>query len=460
MAHIHPVHDTDVHFKIDPTTRAITTKDTLKAIIQGDHNSERFSFDLPKIIEGHDMTLCDSVKIHYINTDSTTRETYKGVYEVNDMQELDNATLVLTWLVSRNSTQAAGPLDFLLEFSCIGENGAVDYSWHTGIFSSVPISNGMDNGSTVFETYADILEQWKISVEREITENLKDSVTHEWEGTVLKVSSGSGTSSADLKGDKGDKGDTGDVSMLYAGNNFGNALKETVAGNPICVSDVSPLEHELQIKAEQSAKVYRYGKNLINFEKYLGENYTKTLNGLTINIRDGIAVITGTHTNDGWTNILNCEVQSAGGEILLPPGTYTAPTNLTIQLSAPDGSTGGNYYKTFTINETMAVKKVYIAYYGKGLTVNASIVLMLVAGNEVATEYERGVEPQTAEVVDGTVTGLTSVYPNMTLIADAGTIECTYNRDANKVLTLLTSPNGTKYKLAVSDDGTLTTTKA
>lgn len=35
------------------------------------------------------------------------------------------------------------------------------------------------------------------------------SVTHSWNGTTLNVTSASGTSSADLKGEKGDKGDTG-----------------------------------------------------------------------------------------------------------------------------------------------------------------------------------------------------------------------------------------------------------
>lgn len=35
------------------------------------------------------------------------------------------------------------------------------------------------------------------------------SATHEWNGTVLTITSASGTSSADLKGEKGDKGDTG-----------------------------------------------------------------------------------------------------------------------------------------------------------------------------------------------------------------------------------------------------------
>lgn len=37
------------------------------------------------------------------------------------------------------------------------------------------------------------------------------SVTHSWDGTTLTVSSASGTTSADLKGEKGDKGDKGDT---------------------------------------------------------------------------------------------------------------------------------------------------------------------------------------------------------------------------------------------------------
>ena len=37
------------------------------------------------------------------------------------------------------------------------------------------------------------------------------SATHQWNGTVLTVTSASGTSSADLKGDKGEQGDTGAV---------------------------------------------------------------------------------------------------------------------------------------------------------------------------------------------------------------------------------------------------------
>lgn len=163
MAHVHPVYDTDAHFNIDPTTRAITTEDTLKTIVQGDHNSERFSFDIPKEIDGHDMTLCNVVRVHYINVDNEARKEYKGVYNVLDMQELDEDKLVLTWLVSSNATQAVGPLNFLLEFACV-ENGVKNYVWHTAIHSELAVSSGMDNGDEVVNVYPDILEQWKAEV--------------------------------------------------------------------------------------------------------------------------------------------------------------------------------------------------------------------------------------------------------------------------------------------------------
>lgn len=164
MAHVHPVYDTDIHFKIDPVTRDITTEDALKNIIQFDHNSERFSFDIPKSVDGHDMEKCDKVRVHYINTDSSNRSKNSGVYEVDDVQPLDDDKLVLTWLVSANATQKVGPLDFLIEFLCTNEAGEIEYAWHTGIFSSIAISTGMNNSPEVVNTYPDILEKWKAEI--------------------------------------------------------------------------------------------------------------------------------------------------------------------------------------------------------------------------------------------------------------------------------------------------------
>ena len=68
--HKHPVYDTDTHFVIDPITRVVSNPESKKTILmQNDHNSERFSFEITRYIEGHDLTLSDKVEIHYANVE-------------------------------------------------------------------------------------------------------------------------------------------------------------------------------------------------------------------------------------------------------------------------------------------------------------------------------------------------------------------------------------------------------
>lgn len=63
------------------------------------------------------------------------------------------------------------------------------------------------------------------------------SVTHEWNGTVLKVTSASGTSSSDLKGQKGDKGDKGDRGVDADATKFASAVVGYSGGSTIQITD-------------------------------------------------------------------------------------------------------------------------------------------------------------------------------------------------------------------------------
>ena len=164
MEHRHPVTDTDAHFEINTITRNIAAVSGKSALIQGDHNSERFTFDLSsRLVDKHDMSLCNVVQIHYINIDAATKAQSTGVYEVNDMNVSpeDENKVTLSWLISNNATRHAGSLNFLIKFKCVEDNGAVSYVWNTGIFKGISVSDGMDNGQAVAEDYADILEQWR-----------------------------------------------------------------------------------------------------------------------------------------------------------------------------------------------------------------------------------------------------------------------------------------------------------
>lgn len=152
MGHEHPVVDTDVRFSIDSYTRTlIDSTPAKKTIVQYDHNSERYTFSLPRVIEGHDMTECDVVEVIYINIDGSTNAEYHGKCPISDLRvsEDDEEVLVMSWLVSKSSTQFVGPLHFSIRFACHNENGEVTYEWNTRRFTSINVVSGMGNREAI-----------------------------------------------------------------------------------------------------------------------------------------------------------------------------------------------------------------------------------------------------------------------------------------------------------------------
>lgn len=154
--------DTDSHFVIDAISRSITNSQHRKtSLIQYDHNSERFSFDIDRYIEGHDILNSDKIRVHYINT-SSTRSKYIGVYEVDDLSihPDDDNKACFTWLISENATHYNGTLSFLVSFECI-EGDDIVYRWNSAINNSIIIAPGINNSNAVVEIYADELLKWE-----------------------------------------------------------------------------------------------------------------------------------------------------------------------------------------------------------------------------------------------------------------------------------------------------------
>ena len=166
MAHLHSVYDTDARFLIDPITRSIKNETPKKTtVVQYDHNSERFTFSLPRYVDGHDMLLCDKVEVHYLNIDAITKEKAMGLYVADDLQVSpdDENTVICSWLISSNATRFAGTLSFLLRFCCLNDD-IIDYAWNTSVFSEIYVSGGLNASNTILADYLDIIEQWKASV--------------------------------------------------------------------------------------------------------------------------------------------------------------------------------------------------------------------------------------------------------------------------------------------------------
>ena len=75
MEHKHGVFDSDTLFSINSTTRQVKADPSHKTtLMQNDHNSERFTFELPRYIEQHDMAECNQVEIHYLNSSSRDKD--------------------------------------------------------------------------------------------------------------------------------------------------------------------------------------------------------------------------------------------------------------------------------------------------------------------------------------------------------------------------------------------------
>ena len=169
MPHTHPVTDNGPHFVIDPITREITNESRKIKLMQGDHASEIFTFEVPRYIDGHDMSLCNKIAVHYINIGSSGSNA--DVYIVTDAAINESEDKIeFSWIIYRTATKYAGNLNFLIKFSCIDDDATIVYQWNTDIFKGIMISTGMDNEETIVEDNIDLLEQWK----NEIIENKVD----------------------------------------------------------------------------------------------------------------------------------------------------------------------------------------------------------------------------------------------------------------------------------------------
>lgn len=158
MAHKGLIVDGDGHFIIDPVTRSIVNESGKTTLIQFDHNSERLTFEVSPIVEGHEMSKCNRVEIHYINIATDKRSQVRGIYPVDDLKLEDNK-LTLSWLISRNVTQLEGVVSFVVQFKCMDDGNEV-YSWSTAVSDTLKVSKGIDNDGAIDENYSDLISQW------------------------------------------------------------------------------------------------------------------------------------------------------------------------------------------------------------------------------------------------------------------------------------------------------------
>lgn len=282
------------------------------------------------------------------------------------------------------------------------------------------------------------------------------------------------TGAVGAKGDKGDKGDPGKDAVTdraysptsenaqsgkavaealkaertYANNSFSGALYGSASGEAVRLTDVSPIEHEIKIKltAESNYSDFsgvtlkRYGKNLLPYP-YKNTNIDYTFNGINYKVKsDGTVVLNGTANEQSYFIL-------AG--LVLNKGVYYLS-------GCPSGGQGSTYSIYFQYDNF----SYYKADYGSGVKIdinekkNCAVAItigkntavsnlifkpMLEVGSKLTDFEERRTAVAYTPAVDGTVTGVTSISPDMTFLSDTDgiIINAEYNRDLNKAISEL-----------------------
>lgn len=163
MLHEHNIIDNDVHFIISDTGEINLLSDNKDSIIyiqQFLHLSESFTFEAPRYIEGHDMSLSNIVNIHFTNIDSKTKEESKDIYPVDGLKvdEQDENKIIFTCKLKDTCTRYVGLLKFSIIFEC-HEDDVVIYRWPTDIFSKIMIRRTNYNSESIVIEHSDIISE-------------------------------------------------------------------------------------------------------------------------------------------------------------------------------------------------------------------------------------------------------------------------------------------------------------
>lgn len=409
--HTHPVPDTDTYFIIDPITRKIENTNRKKSVImQYDHNSERFTFELPRFVDGHDMLECTSVTVNVDNIEVIEPE-LEGTVDARinsdapDMTDLrihpnDPEKVISSWLISRNSTQLPGILSFHIEYKCVDSDGDVVYEWGTDTYDEIEVKARKKNGEAVVSEYSDLLEQWRTRIFGE-GDSVVANIVAEGNTQIAAVKAESETQqeAVELKGAQ----TLGSIPEDYtevdamadeAVRTKSDAIVCEVAGESIVLKDSSN-DHIRGLKIfGKSTQVTTTGKNLLSFSY---KDLSKTENGVTLTV-NGDGSISFSGTAKGYAGIPLYEGYASVFPNVITIFALGVFSNAVLHIVLVDknGSTiletnltSATTYRTIDFSQYTDVERITInaKRYDAG-AVSGTIYPMIVSGEMNSATYE------------------------------------------------------------------------
>ena len=394
--HKHVVPDSDTYFLIDPYTRQIENTNYQKAVLmRGDHNSERFTFEVPRYVDGHDMSLCNRVIVHFDNVGDSIENVYSDVAYMDDLRINPDKpeTVISSWLIRREATQIVGLLSFSIQYQCV-EGEEITYEWNTDSYDDIEIRKSKNNGEAAVINYTNVLEQWRSQIFG-AGDSVMSNITTEGANQVAAVQTESATQQAaiELKGSETLATIPDDYTEVY---NMASEAVRTKADGVVCeaegeaitVADASDDYIRGLNVYGKTTQVTTTGKNLIPILAT-----SRTSNGITYDVyEDGHIRVHGTATANSW---LWGGLQNGDDRLAyIPAGTYTLSGNPNKSIAGyvngwyVDGTAIPQYNdvgsgKTFTLEQDAYV--YYQIMVGTGTSVTSFVYPQLEAGSSATT---------------------------------------------------------------------------
>ena len=153
--------ETEPHIVISDDRIVSVPKQLQRIAVQYDHNVETVTFDCPRYWDGLDMSQL-SIYINYRRKDRVV-----GCYKATDItiDDVDTSIMHFNWTIYRHVTEVIGPIVFLVCITKTDDNGNEENHWHSELNTEMYISEGLETGEIVLESYPNIILQLEEDVQ-------------------------------------------------------------------------------------------------------------------------------------------------------------------------------------------------------------------------------------------------------------------------------------------------------
>jgi hypothetical protein len=157
------MNDTQTRLLINPITKTIIPKyRNQKAVYvaKGDHKSVSVIFEMPRYVDGHDLSEDEYIiQIHFVNLSEDGKNYSKGISEAIS-REIEGDNLSFAWLVDNRATRYAGVVSVgitIEKYASVDGKAEEVYSWSTAPYGNTKVWDSHDNSSSMTEQEYDYL---------------------------------------------------------------------------------------------------------------------------------------------------------------------------------------------------------------------------------------------------------------------------------------------------------------